>query len=300
MALMVRSPEAVREQLERIVASESFATASRHSRLLRYLVERTLAGEGEQLKEYVLGTEVFDRADSYDPRIDSIVRVEVRRLRSRLVEYYEGPGADDPLIITIPRGTYVPVFESRSSVIASAPSPEPTAVPPTRTPSPAVAIGLALVVGTLALIAHLLFLGDRVPAAASGKPGVVVLPFQHYSTDQQQMLLAAALTDAVTAEIARRPSVSVTSRTTAAQFTDSEQPLPAIAKALSVDYVVEASALSKGDVVHATVRVVDGRLDRKIWVRDYVVTPHALDRSAREIAQAIVTEITRRHVATPP
>ena len=78
------TPEAIREALERVLASGTFAGAGRHSRLLRYLVDRTLAGEGDQLKEYVLGVDVFDRTQLYDPRLDSIVRVEARRLRARL------------------------------------------------------------------------------------------------------------------------------------------------------------------------------------------------------------------------
>lgn len=85
--------EAITAELDRILASKGFANAGRLSRLLRYVVERTLAGEADQLKEYAVGVEVFDRDDKYDPRLDSIVRVEAGRLRSRLEEYYNGEGA---------------------------------------------------------------------------------------------------------------------------------------------------------------------------------------------------------------
>src|SRR5918993_1567254 len=104
------SPDLILAQLERILAAEMFANAGRISRLLRYVVERTLAGEGNQLKEYVVGTEVFDRGDAYDPRLDSIVRVEARRLRAKLEDYYQNAGKEDPLIITMPRGSDVPAF----------------------------------------------------------------------------------------------------------------------------------------------------------------------------------------------
>ena len=77
----------VRAELDRIFASKGFGGAGRLSRLLRYVVDRTLAGESDQLKEYVVGVEVFDRDASYDPRLDSIVRVEAGRLRSRLDEF---------------------------------------------------------------------------------------------------------------------------------------------------------------------------------------------------------------------
>jgi TolB-like protein len=89
------------------------------SRFLRFTVERALAGQSDQLKEYVLGVEVFDRKGSYDPRVDPIVRVEARRLRSKLKSYYDGEGRADDLIIEFPKGTYAPVFRSRSA------APEP-------------------------------------------------------------------------------------------------------------------------------------------------------------------------------
>src|SRR5688500_14338259 len=119
---------AVRAQLERILASPGFANAGRLSRFLRFVVERTLDGEGDQLKEYRLGTEVFDRPSDYDPRLDSIVRVEARRLRSKLAEYYEGPGRADPIAIRVDKGSYTAAFERTT------PEPFVAALPP---PSPA-------------------------------------------------------------------------------------------------------------------------------------------------------------------
>ena len=106
--------EAITAQLDRILASKGFANAGRLSRLLRYVVERTLAGEADQLKEYAVGVEVFDRDDKYDPRLDSIVRVEAGRLRSRLEESYNGEGATDEVRIALPRGGYSAQFERRS------------------------------------------------------------------------------------------------------------------------------------------------------------------------------------------
>ena len=77
------SPAAVRCQLEKILASEAFARADRMSRFLRFIVQETLKGRGAQLKEYLIGVEVFDRESSYDPRTDPVVRGEARRLRTK-------------------------------------------------------------------------------------------------------------------------------------------------------------------------------------------------------------------------
>ena len=83
---MSPSAEEVRRQLDRLLASPGFVNAGRMSRFLKFVVEKTLAGEGERLKEYVIGVEVFDRGTDYDPRVDAIVRVEAARLRAKLVE----------------------------------------------------------------------------------------------------------------------------------------------------------------------------------------------------------------------
>ncbi len=102
--------DAVRAQLERILASRSFARSPRVSRLLRFVVEQKLQGGVMKLKEYALGIEVFGRDESFDPRIDSIVRVEARRLRSKLDQYYRIDGAGDALRIVFSKGCYVPAF----------------------------------------------------------------------------------------------------------------------------------------------------------------------------------------------
>ena len=105
------SPDEVGAALSRVMASEPFANSKRLRRFLAYIVDRTLAGETESLKEYGIALAVFDREASFDPRVDSIVRVEARRLRQQLESYYRSAGARDPLVIDLPKGSYVPVFE---------------------------------------------------------------------------------------------------------------------------------------------------------------------------------------------
>src|SRR4029434_4610658 len=82
-------PEPIRAQLARILRGQTFSNAPSLTRFLRHVVEHTLEGKVEELKEYSLGVEVFDRGESFDARTDTIVRVQARRLRSKLTEYYE-------------------------------------------------------------------------------------------------------------------------------------------------------------------------------------------------------------------
>jgi len=115
---------AVRRQLEKILAHHLFARSERMGRFLRLATEWTLEGKAEELKEYLIGVEVFDRKSSYDPRVDPIVRVEARRLRAKLKAYYEGDGVSDPVVIEFTKGSYAPGI--RAAAKAPAPAPLPT------------------------------------------------------------------------------------------------------------------------------------------------------------------------------
>ena len=111
------SEAAIRDQLGRILASPQFAASDGARRLLRFVVGETLAGRADTLKEYTLATEVFGRDGSFDPKLSPAVRVEAGRLRQRLERYYLTLGRDDPVLIELPRGGYVPRFASSSDVL---------------------------------------------------------------------------------------------------------------------------------------------------------------------------------------
>ncbi|MEN0000160.1 MAG: hypothetical protein AAF940_04695 [Pseudomonadota bacterium] len=81
--------------------------------MLRYIVEQELAGKGDLLKGYTIAQDVFGKSDDFDPAMDAVVRVQAGRLRDQLASYYSGEGADNPIEITIPRGTYMPHFSYR-------------------------------------------------------------------------------------------------------------------------------------------------------------------------------------------
>jgi adenylate cyclase len=295
-------PDAIRDQLERVLASEAFANAGRHRRLLEYVVSRTLANEGSQLKEYVVATEVFERPDTYDPRLDTIVRVEMRRLRARLESYYRGPGVADPILITIPRGSYVPDFSRRAA------SPLPDEPEPPTTPHgyrrPVVWAGVASLVLLSVLLAAWHLRPDGAPSAiASTRPGVAVLPFESYSLAPADRLLAERLTDAVTTELAKLDTVSVASRTSTSRYARGHRSLHEIAEALGVQFVVEASALLDADRLRVVVRLVDAERDRKVWVTEYALTESEIlavaPRIASHAAAGLVAYRAARTAAQP-
>jgi adenylate cyclase len=294
----------VRAALERVLSASLFANGGRASSLLRYLVEQTLAGGGERLKEYVVGVELFGRGDQFDPRVDTIVRVEARRLRARLDEYYSGPGAADPVRIEIPRGSYVPTFSAAGvpSVAAvvepEAASAQELAASPTPDRRPVLWVAGAALVAVVALAGWQLTANRSSAEAKASGIRIAVLPVAHFSTESEVAMIAARITDGVTAELARVPELSVVSRTTAARFASEAQPIRDAARALDAALVVEGSIVVEAGGVHAIMRIVDASLDRKVWVGEYDSAPDQIaalqKRIASEVASAVLTRFSNR------
>jgi TolB-like protein len=279
--------EAIKAQLERTLASRGFVTAGRQSRLLRHIVERTLAGQADQLKEYSVGMEVFDRDDKYDPRIDSIVRVEAGRLRSRLDEYYATDGAGDAVRISLPRGAYVATFEpnvqgAKPAVTLSEGAPVVAEQPAARRSWALWALGTTLVAVVAGMV---MWLGE--PQATPGAPSVAVLAFEQYSASEDDGAIAAQLTDNVTAELARLGTVGVVSHTSAMQFAGERRPLREIAQVLNAAFIVEGSVENVAGGIRVMARIVNATTDRKMWVQDFAGRPDDLRTLSKSIAAGV-------------
>ena len=110
MADRSANPPEIRTHLERILASRDFASAPRLSAFLRFVVETALDGKASEIKESLIAVEAYGRRADYNPQIDSTVRVEAGRLRTRLQKWYDSDGANERVRIELPKGGYVPVF----------------------------------------------------------------------------------------------------------------------------------------------------------------------------------------------
>lgn len=125
---MVLEVESLQTQIQRIVQSKTFRTSEVQRNLLTYLADKSIAGTADNLKEYVVGLDVFGKPASYDPRQESTVRMHVGRLRQKLAEYYRSEGADDPVVVDLPKGGFKVTFEPRAAAPEVAPA-EPVVVP---------------------------------------------------------------------------------------------------------------------------------------------------------------------------
>lgn len=124
----------VEAALERLLSAEEFRSSPQLAAFLRFVVTATLDGKNDRIKGYTIATEALGRGDDFDPQTDPIVRVEAIRLRRLMASHYDRVGLSEPVRITIPRGTYVPVFTRNSEAGASA---APPVAQPSAPPSPA-------------------------------------------------------------------------------------------------------------------------------------------------------------------
>ena len=155
---------AVREQLDRILASALFKNSKRYPGLLRYVVDRTLEGRAGELKERTLGVEVFSRTPDYDTNLDPVVRISAAEIRKRIAQYYHEAGHEDEIRIDLPVGSYVPEF--RISAEKTLQLPVPVEIPvsiglvpevPRKQPPRTYPIGAAVGILALAMLAVLVF-----------------------------------------------------------------------------------------------------------------------------------------------
>jgi hypothetical protein len=148
--------EAILTALERLLAWPELARSPQLGRFLAYIVQRTIEGNGQSIKAYSIAVDVFGRPADFDPQADPIVRVQARRLRTLLDDYYRGPGIGDVVQIRLPVGRYVPEFTAVAE--PGGPIAEPDSGPPAPQPPRLqsmryawIAVG-AVIAGAVALV----------------------------------------------------------------------------------------------------------------------------------------------------
>jgi len=242
----------IRAQLDRILESRSFRNSERLQRFMKFAVECALRGTPDQLKESVLGREVFDRGSGYDPRTDSIVRVESQRLRRRLREYYQGEGLPDPVSIAFQAGSYVPVFTH----IARGDARE-------------------------------LQRRSRWPETSQPSPQTVaVLPLSNLSDHPEQEYFCEGITDDIIYALSRIPGLTVIGHTSAFALKgvlDARD----VATRLGAGTVVDGSVRRSGDRLKVFTEMIDAATGEVRWAETYDRTFEAVFTVEAEIAQAV-------------
>jgi serine/threonine-protein kinase len=240
---------AVREQLARIVESPKFIPSVRLCRFLTHIVNRTLSGDLDCLKEFSVAMEVFDRKSSYDPNVDAIVRVEARRLRSKLKDYYEGPGRNDPILIGLRPGSYVPIFRWLDAQPQSS--------------------------------------GQGIDTAVQTAASVAVLPFVNMSPEPEQDYFCDGITEEIIDSLTRIPGLKVIARSSAFQFKGMSVDMREVGRRLSADVIIEGSVRKAGDKLRITAQAIQAGSGHHLWSEVFRRDLKDIFAIQEEIAQSV-------------
>jgi adenylate cyclase len=271
---------AIRAHVEAVLAAPILASSSRKVQLLRYLCTRALDGQGEQVNEYAIGVDVFEKPASFDPRIDSIVRTEMGRLRQKLKEYYAGESQPPAVRIELPLRSYVPVF--------TFPSPEPPAAAPGEGPAKRRSggwVAVAVAIAVVALVSALLISRIRGRSASpAGNGTIAVLPFLNLTGDPGQEYLGDSLADELTEALAESRNLRVVARTSAFQFKGKGQDVREIGRALNAGAILEGSISRRENKFRIVVQLIRSTDGLHLWSRSYDASAAELTRVETEIA----------------
>jgi TolB-like protein/Tfp pilus assembly protein PilF len=312
----------VRRELEKVLSSGAFQTSERLKNFLRYTVEQSIQGRADRIKEYSVGTDVFGRSASFDPRLDTIVRTEARKLRSRLATYYATEGKDDSLRIEFRKGSYAPffrnpVFENPESDAAQ---PETSSlliepVPPPPDPSPDIAdtkplahpanptgrkiplnlavwaalACLAVITGSLIWYSH-----SRSSSPGGNNPSIAVLPFLNLSDDQHGRdddFLSDGLTDELIDSLGRVPGLHVIGRTSAFQYKGQTADIRKIGRDLNVRNLLAGTVRRSGKQLRITAELDDTITGYRVWSESYDREFKDALSIQREISQSITSAL---------
>ena len=287
----------VREHLHDVIASSAFAGSKRAQDFLQLIVEHSLAGRLENLRERMIGAEMFGRPIDYDTANDAVVRVKATEVRKKLAQYYQEAAKPPAVRIELPPGSYVPKFYFESAPeVAIEPVPvsleaAPIGEPPAKT-APRIPRRLILALGGLAAAIAILYGGYQFWFAKPGVRSIAVLPLENLSGDPNQEYFADGITDELTADLGQVSALRVISRTSAMTYKNTKKTLPEIARELAVDVVVEGSVLREGNEVRVTAQLINARTDEHMWAENYVRDLTSVLALQGEVAQTIADEIS--------
>jgi TolB-like protein len=251
----------VADQLARIVNNQRFISSPRLCRFLTHIVNRTIHGDLDNLKEFSIAVEVFDRNSEYDPNIDATVRVEAQRLRAKLKEYYEDPGRNDPVLIGLRPGSYVPIFRWLDPQSQNTPQQ----------------IGATIQLGT---------------------GSVAVLPFVNVSSDAEQEYFCDGISEEIINLLTHIAGLKVIARSSAFQFKGMSVDVREVGRRLDADVVVEGSVRKVGRHLRITAQASETDSGHQLWSETFARELKDIFAIQEEIAQA-VSGLLRVHMPEP-
>ena len=272
-----------------------------YMRLLRYITTVALEGREAELKEYSLGVSGLGRPESFDPRTDPVVRLEARRLRLKLAEYYQHEGVDDPIVIELPKGAYVPHFRLRHTTAFQ--------VPPAAPARPPRALWVSAAITVCGAILAAWFVLHKRSEAPLVRESVAILGFRDLSGNPATSWINPAISDLMNIELGAGqlvrtfPPENVARMRTELSLTPepmySTETLRRIGVNLGSDYAVAGAYLPSGDQVRLDVVLFDLRAARQVAAISESSDRARLLNMAQESARRLRAQLGVRLVTGP-
>jgi TolB-like protein len=274
----------LRAHLREILDGDAFKGGKRAQEFFQLVVEHALAGRVDNLRERMLGVELFGRPVDYDTANDAVVRVKASEVRKRLAQHYRSLPAPSTIRIDLQAGSYVPQFLfEQAPPIAAAEAPNGTALAGVDDPLAARAsrpharwaTWILAAAGCATILVAISVAGGygwhRWSPAAASHPirTLAILPLSNLSEDPKQDYFADGMTEQLIADVGQISSLRVISRTSAMTYKGTHKTLPEIARELHVDGIVEGSVDREGNRVRITAQLIDSRTDQHIWAHSY-------------------------------
>ena len=301
----VIQPAEIRRQLEKMLGARTFRSAEGQRAFLNYAVGEVLAGRGNLIKEYLIGVEVFGRGELFDPRLDPIVRTQARKLRARLLKYYETEGAQDSLRIEFPKGSYMPSFvmaedftaHAGNAVEADGPKAPPRSMEDSESEAPATPISVesparwkaAALSATLAALAVSIYLApfnSREHALAAGS-SIAVLPFVNLDGDTANEFMSDGLTDDLIESLGQVPGLRVVARTSAFRFKRKSLSVQEIGQQLKVHAVLNGTVRTVQNNLRITAQLRDAANGHHLWSGSFERDSKDARSLPKEISEAV-------------
>ncbi len=244
----------IKNQVGLILKSRFFVHSGTLSSFLHFIVQQTLEGRQHSIKEYVIATSVLSKSSDFNPQFDPIVRVNAGRLRRALSDYYLEEGKQDPIVISVPKGTYIPVFGSRSDH------------------------------GSHSMLKEF---------ALHTKPIVAVLPFRNINPNSPHIYFADGLADHISTELTQYPELSIIAYYSCRSLASKMEDTAEVAKLLKADFILTGTVHTDNDHLRVRIILVSCKTNEQIWAKtiDKVFSAKDLLEIEDEIASKVISQV---------
>jgi TolB-like protein len=253
----------VGKELQLLLRYEEVKNSPLLARFLEFVVEKKLSGQDDEIKEYTIGVKALGKPKDFNPQLDASVRIHAGRLRRILLDYYSGPGKNDEVVIGIPKGTYVPVFENHTADKTAGAVHSHN--------------GLKQTERNHAIEHH-----------ATTKPILAVLPFHNLSSDDTKDYFVKGIGEQLSTDFARFQNISVISYYSTDKAGFGLQDLQDMKKSVNIDYVLTGSVRFINELVRLNIQLIDAQTGQIVFADTY--SKH-LTENIFEIQEEIAGEI---------